>query len=502
MLRPSRRTVLSAAVGSSLAALLRPARGLFGADVADPAPPTPADLPAAPAAERAKNADAAFHAAPKPLPDGAAVHEWPSFLGPNHNMVCGETKLLAKLPENGPKLVWETARGEGYAAPAVLGERVVHFHRVANQEVVECLHAGTGERYWRVTWGSRYRDRYGYSGGPRCSPVIGGEAGKEHVYALGVEGKLHCIELATGRVRWKRDLLNEFAIKQNFFGVGSTPLIEAGKLIINVGAPKGPCVAAFDLMTGKMLWGAAAKGWGPSYASPVPATIHGKRRVLVFAGGETDLGEAVSGGLVCLDPENGAVDFTFDWRGDRRESVNASSPLVVDGNRVLVSECYGAGGALVEIDAAMKAKPVWTNKTFGTHFMVAVQQGEHLYGVDGHGPQDAVLCCVEAKTGKELWRTQPEWKEMLGERQITIGTYRAWLMPVDGRWLMLGEFGHLLWAELTPQGYKEQSRGKLFAASETWTPPVLSRGLLYICQNNPDRVSGTGARLLCYDLRG
>jgi hypothetical protein len=75
-------------------------------------------------------------------------------------------------------------------------------------------------------------------------------------------------------------------------------------------------------------------------------------------------------------------------------------------------------------------------------------------------------------------------------------------MPVDGHYLCLGEFGHLLWMDLSPQGYKELSRAWLFAASETWTPPALSHGLLYICQNSRDMLHNTGPRLLCYDLRG
>ena len=65
--------------------------------------------------------------------------------------------------------------------------------------------------------------------------------------------------------------MKEFDVKQNFFGVGSTPLLEGDTLIINIGADNGPCVAGFDKRTGKMLWG-AGKGWGPSYASPVAAT--------------------------------------------------------------------------------------------------------------------------------------------------------------------------------------------------------------------------------------
>jgi outer membrane protein assembly factor BamB len=301
-----------------------------------------------------------------------------------------------------------------------------------------------------------------------------------------------------------RDLGAEFELAQNFFGCGATPLVEADKVIVNVGARGGPTVAAFNLKTGRMVWG-AGKEWGQSYAAPVPADVHGKRRVLVFAGGES---KPPTGGLLCIDPANGKVDFAFPWRGTRRESVNGSAPLVLDGGRrVLVSESYGAGGALVAIAADFSAKPVWTNEDFGTHFMVPIRLGEHLYGIDGHGPQDAFLVCVDANTGKEVWRTQPEWREKIPQaggaaREMSFGTYRCWLMPVgDGRVLCLGEFGHLLWVGLSPQGYKEVGRARLFLAMETWTPPVLSRGLLYVCQNSEDRVSGTGPRLLCYDFR-
>jgi outer membrane protein assembly factor BamB len=437
------------------------------------------------------------------LPKDAVTHDWPSFLGPTHDLVSTETKLLKRFPMSGPAVVWEAKRGSGYAAPAIAGDRLVMFHRVGDEEVIDCLHRETGQRYWRVAYPSTYTDRYGYSDGPRAAPVIA----NGFAYTLGVAGRLHCVEMSTGRVRWQRDVNREFKLSQNFFGCGTTPLVEGDKLIVNVGARGGPTVAAFDLKTGRMVW-AAGKDWGQSYAAPVPATIHGKRRVLVFAGGETPAGEKPTGGLLCIDPANGKVDFTFPWRGRRRESVNGSPPLVLGQDRVLLSECYGSGGVMLQIAPDLaSAKPLWDNEAFGTHFMLSMYRDGHLYGVDGHGPNDAFLACVNAETGEELWRTQPEWKEMLptrgGEREMTMGTYRAWLMPAgDGpEVLCLGEFGHLLWADLSPKGYQQLDRTRLFLAPETWTPPVLSRGLLYVCQNTEDRLSGKGPRLLCYDLR-
>ena len=109
------------------------------------------------------------------------------------------------------------------------------------------------------------------------------------------------------------------------------------------------------------------------------------------------------------------------------------------------------------------------------------------------------------KTGRELWRAQPTWQEKVesarGPRDLTVGTFRSSLLHVDGRALCLGEFGHLLWLDLSPDGYREQSRTWLFAATETWTPPVLSHGLLYVCQNTRGTLRQEPPRLLCYDLR-
>ena len=74
-------------------------------------------------------------------------------------------------------------------------------------------------------------------------------------------------------------------------------------------------------------------------------------------------------------------------------------------------------------------------------------------------------------------------------------------MSVDGAFLCVGEFGHLLWLDLTAKGYKQLSRAWLFAARESWALPVLSRGLLYVAQNTRDLLKGTSPRLFCYDLR-
>jgi hypothetical protein len=205
-----------------------------------------------------------------------------------------------------------------------------------------------------------------------------------------------------------------------------------------------------------------------------------------------------------IDPATGRVDFEFPWRSRTRESVNASCPVVFD-NKVFISASYRTGSALVEVRPDFTPRVVWTTQAFGLHFNTAIYRDGYLYGFDGRNEPDASLACVDAVSGKVVWRESPEWTETFetgGEsRRQVLGTYRGSLMAVDGQFLCLGELGHLLWMDLTPKRYKEVSRAWLFAAGESWGLPVLSRGLLYVVQNTRDLLRGTGPQLLCYDLR-
>ena len=438
-----------------------------------------------------------FHRKPKPLPAGAVTGDWPTLFGPRHDGVCRETKLLRKWPAAGPALVWEMEAGEGYASPAVMGDRLVYFHRVGDRETVDCVKAESGAHLWRFDYPTGYKDRYGFNGGPRTSPVIDGG----RVYTFGVEGMLHCLDLGSGREVWKLDAAKRFAIPPNYFGVGSTPLIEGDKLIVQVGGEKGPCVVAFNKTDGKIAWTAGDR-WRASYASPIPALIHGKRRVLIHAGGDI---RPPTGGLLVLDSANGRIDMRYPFRGKRYESVAAVNPVVV-GDRVFLSTSYKTGSVQLRLKPDGGHEVAWKTDGFGAHFATPIYHDGYLYGIDGSGKRDAALVCLDWRTGKEMWRHAPKWIETVeknGRKQpVELSMFMGALIRADGRFLILGELGHLAWADLTPGGYREIARTRLFDAGETWCPLVISRGLLYVCQNRPDNTTGKKPRLLCYDLRG
>ena len=457
--------------------------------LADPAVPTvrlPTSRPAV--AEAAMQWRLKVFTRPRALAGGAVTSDWPTFLGPTHNAVSAETKLRKNFTSP-PPMVWRLIRGDGFSAPSVAGDRLVVHHRIGNEEIVECLHAERGSVYWQFRYGTTYVDRFGYNGGPRATPAIAGG----RVYTYGAQNQLHCLDLRTGHVYWKRDIAREFKTRPSFFGATASPVVVGGLVIVNIGGGAGPAVAAFDARTGRLAWGAETK-WAAGYASPVPATIHGKRVMFVFAGGWSD---PATGGLICLDPLTGTTHFRFPFRSRRIASVNASSPVVV-GDTVFISSIYDIGGALLRVGGDLKHTVLTRTKDYSSHWMTPIVRDGYLYGF-----ADAKLVCMALKTGKEVWSAKPTWAVPAGgdgqRRKGSLG--RASLLWADGVFLCLGGTGDLCWLDLSPKGMKMITRTKLFHARHTWVCPVLSRGLLYVCQIYPDRRTGRPPRLICYDLR-
>ena len=457
----------------------------------------------APAATLAQNDDARlkFHAAPKPLADGAVTEEWPRFLGKSDNSTSRETRLLKKWPPGGPKLVWELEKGQGYTAPSFAAGRGVFFHRLGDLETIECLEPETGKCLWKYDYPIEFESEIGYSNGPKGNAVI--DDGR--VYTCGVTARLHAFNLDSGELLWENDLMKNYQVPQYFFGYGTIPVIWEDRILVNVGGRDpdhekgGVCVAAFDKVTGKELW-TVRDEWGASYASPIIAELHGKDCLLVFTGGKSD---PATGGLLTIDPSNGKVLDRFPWRADMIFSANASTPIAAGKNRVFLSECYEKGAVMLEFDKELKSKVVWEQRRFGLHWMQPLLKDGYLYGFAGRNEPDVELACCDAETGEIKWRKDLRWTERVGVRDMVRSFFRGTLLDVDGSTLCLGEHGALAWMDLSPEGVQVRQRQQLFLAPEAWSLPVVYRGLLYVTQNDIDRAPGgtSKPRWLCYDLR-
>jgi len=440
---------------------------------------------------------------------GAFGNDWPEFMGPTHDQISNETGLLDRFPQDGPPLVWEKAVGKGYSAPSVRGDLLVAFHRLGNEEIVEGLDARTGAARWKFAYPTRYIDPFGYNDGPRCTPLLTAD----RCYTFGAEGLLLCLDLANGKVVWHRETQKDFDVPEAFFGVGSSPILEDGMLIAQIGAQPNSCVVAFDAATGKTIWqnggekswtGVPMTGWPgertvtwnradptyekqASYCTPVAATIHGKRHILVVS----------RQGLISFDPKTGAVNFSFWFRSRQNETVNAMTP-VVGGDLVFLSTAYYRfGSVLLRVKPDGKSvEEVWRGTQLEIHWTTPVLHRGHLFAFTGRNEPDAHFRCVELETGNVKWDRTEAWpngahgRVRHGDEPNVFGRGSAIL--ADGKLIALGEAGLLGLFKPNIEKLEEISRWQVPQLGyPCWGAPVLVNGLLYLRDED---------HLLCFDL--
>jgi outer membrane protein assembly factor BamB len=375
------------------------------------------------------------------------AEDWPQFLGPGRNGVYSGNDLATKWPAGGPAVVWKKDVGQGFSSPVVAEGRLVLFHRVGDKEVVEALDAATGRAIWSFDYATQYRDDFGFDEGPRAAPTVAGG----RVYTFGAEGTLHCLDFATGKKIWRLDTHKQFEVAKGFFGAAGAPLVDGGRVLMNIGGEKAG-LAAFDAATGKTLW--TVPNQEASYSSPTAATIHGSRHVLFFT----------RAGLVDVDPEAGKVLHELSWHARMKASVNAATPIVVD-DLVFVSASYGTGAVLLQI-GDKEMKKIWSSDDALTnHYSTSVYKDGYLYGFHGRQEEGQSLRCIEFKTGKVKWNV-----DGFGAGTVTLA---------GDKLLIVKEGGELVLAAADPGAFRPVASAKVLPATIRAYPAV-ANGRIYL----------------------
>ena len=400
--------------------------------------------------------------------------DWPLWLGPNQDATFDEKGWLKNWPETGPPRLFEIEAGEGYTSVVVAEGNLILFHRVGGQMHVDNLDPLTGKRKWRYSYPTDYLDRYQYSGGPRCCPQIDLTERPRRIFTLGPQGVLHALDLTTGKKLWRRDLLKEFGLENSFFGVGAAPALHGGRLFVNLGGTEfanSGLTIALDKKDGRTAW--THRTAGGAYAAARVARVAGVDQLFIFH----------RGGMACFDPQSGRRKWDFPWHSRIYESVNASTPVIVD-DVLFFSATYGTGAVALRVKES-SYELLWQdelrsrNRILDSHWSTVIHVDGYLYGFAGRHEPEGSLRCVELKTGKVLWR----WRSYLG---------RGTMLYSDGHFIAQGERGDLVLLQLSPKGYKELRRLRRVLKWPAWAVPTVANGLLYLRDEE---------KLLCMDLR-
>ena len=386
----------------------------------------------------------------KPLavgPAAAGESDWPQFLGPQRNGVYGGPAISGSWPASGPPVLWRKPVGEGFSGTVAQGGRLILFHRLEGRERVECLQAESGRPLWQFDYPTHYRDDFGFDGGPRSTPSIWD--GK--VYTFGAQGVLHCLELESGRKIWSLKTHEKFGVRKGFFGAACSPLVEDGRVYLNVGGGDQAGLVAFDARTGRVLW--AATDDEASYSSPAMATLGGRRQVLFLT----------RAGLVSVEPKTGEVLFRFGWRARSRASVNAATPLAA-GPSIFLSASYGTGAVQLRVKGS-ELETVWSSdESLSNHYSTSVIRGDYLFGFHGRQEYGQSLRCVALATGRVLWSRDG----------VEAGTVSL----AGDRLVVLKEDGELLLVAASPRAFRLIAKARILAPTVR-AYPALAGGRLF-----------------------
>ena len=395
------------------------------------AAPAPAVAPVAPA--------------PATVPEKALpTSYWTDFRGPNRAGVYTETVINTAWPATGLPRLWKQPVGGGYASFTVGEGRAYTIEQRRDKEAITAYDVTTGRELWAFTYPALFDEVLG-GPGPRATPVYADGL----VYSLGANGDFYCLSAKTGKPKWSKNILTDNQAKNVHWAMAGSPLIVDQKVIVTPGGANGKSIVAYNRLTGEPAWTSLNDRAG--YTSPILATLAGRKQI-IWISAERAVGLAV---------EDGELLWEFPFPAQM--GMNCSQPVVIDDEHVLLSSAHGPGAALLEIAKSgdgYVARPIWQNNRLKNKFNSSVLYHGYIYGFD-----EAILACVDARTGALKWKG---------------GRYGYGQLLLAGDHLVvLTEEGDVVLVRAVPEGHQELAR---FSAIEgrTWNIPAIDNGLLLV----------------------
>lgn len=206
-----------------------------------------------------------------------------------------------------------------------------------------------------------------------------------------------------GKVRWQRNLVEEFGAIESRHGIAASLEQTADRVFVWVERSQEPYVVAVEKSSGKDIWKSAGLDV-TSWASPrlVPLKVGESLR-------DSHLALSGIGVLAGFDPATGKQL----WRFEGIKGNSTPTPVPIGNGRFLIGATAGRGEAdagkaaesngLIAIkqatDGTFAAEFVWKAKRATSSFGSPLAHRGHAYYVNATG----VLFCLNLETGEEVF---------------------------------------------------------------------------------------------------
>ena len=324
------------------------------------------------------------------------IDDFPQFLGPARSNAVDGPRLARDWTATPPRKLWREPIGAGWSAFSVVNGHAVTMEQRGDREMTTCYDLETGRLEWANSSFTRFETTMAGTG-PRSTPTI--DQGK--VFSLGANGRFVCLDGATGRCLWEKNLRKEVGTTDEddaeavVHGRAGSPLVVGDLVVVPGGGPihgEKFSLLAYRRQTGELAW----KGGNRqiSYSSPMITTLGGVEQILIVNE------DFVSG----HDPTNGNVLWEHSWPGKTGPNPNVSQPVPLPPDRVFLSKSYGRGASVVQLlpqgDGTFTVNTAWDNRrAMKTKFCNVAMLDGFAYGLS-----DGVLQCIDVKTGQSRWK--------------------------------------------------------------------------------------------------
>ena len=324
----------------------------------------------------------------------AKGQDWPRWRGANGDGVVTGFTAPATWPV-ALKQKWKITVGEGHASPLVVGKRVYQHARQGENEIVLAIDLETGKQLWQDSYPVAYTmvpAATSHGKGPKSTPVFAN--GK--LYTLGITGVLSCYDVATGKLKWRKDGFTMFKASAPIFGTAASPIVDRGLVIASLGGNDQGGMVAFDAETGAEKW--KWTGDGPGYATPIVVELAGKRQVVTQSQKH----------IIGIWADNGGLLWQIPF--DTEYVQNIVTPIQYQD--LLIFSGINKGVFAVRIgwrDNKWVTDTVWQNKEVSMYMSSPVLSGNLLFGLSHRNKGQ--FFCLDAATGKTLWTGDPRQGE-------------------------------------------------------------------------------------------
>lgn len=337
---------------------------------------------------------------------------WPGWRGPEGTGVIPGQDLPVRWSAT-ENVRWKVPlQGAGVSGPVVWGDRIfltTSDGRLNDRLHVTCYHRDDGRTLWHTRlFGSAPTDLFPPGGMAVPTPATDGE----RLYALFGTGDLICLDF-DGRPVWVRSLAEEYGPFRNRWGMGASPILVGGLLVVQVDHSSQSYLLGIDARTGANRWRTprdAAVNW----TSPVAVTVQGRTQLVAVGTYQ------VKG----YDAETGAELWTVQGMQMQcipSPAVQGETVVAVSGRRgnALAIRLDGQRGDLTNTHVLWKT-------TRGTPYIPSpvVYEGRY-YMVD----DDGMASCLDAATGARVWQ------ERLGgkyQASVLAGAGKVYFTSLDG----------------------------------------------------------------------